>query len=293
MTRIAVVGAGGMLGTDLMTVLAAHEPVGFTKGDLDITDSEAVQNALDGFDVVVNAAAYTKVDDAESNAELAFAVNATGPLNIARACEKFGQRLIHVSTDYVFDGLGSTPYPEDHPTNPASVYGASKAEGERNVRAALPDSSIIVRTAWLYGQGGPNFVTTMLNLAQTRETVSVVADQIGQPTWSRDLAHMIASVIDSPVRSGIFHGTNAGQASWFDFAQKIFDAAGLEQERVLPTTSESFVRPAPRPTWSVLGHEQWQRHGLPAPRHWQEAFQDAWDSVLGDRYATSLSGEPS
>jgi dTDP-4-dehydrorhamnose reductase len=282
MTRIAVIGAGGMLGTDLMSVLAPSGPTGFTKSELDITDAVAVTEALVGFDVIVNAAAYTKVDDAESHSDLAFAVNAKGPLNIAKACATHGQRLIHVSTDYVFDGTATTPYTEDHPTKPRSVYGASKAEGEKNVRSVLPDSSIIVRTAWLYGHGGPNFVATMLKLAESRDTVSVVTDQIGQPTWSRDLAGMIASLIDSPVRSGIFHGTNGGHASWYDFAQAIFSAAGLDPQRVLPTTSESFVRPAPRPAWSVLGHDEWDRHGLPMPRHWREAFQDAWDSVLRD-----------
>lgn len=290
MTRIAVIGAGGMLGTDLMSVLASSAPTGFTKSDLDITDAAAVTEALVGFDVIVNAAAYTKVDDAESHSDLAFAVNAEGPLNIARACATHGQRLIHVSTDYVFDGNATTPYSEDHPAKPQSVYGASKAEGENNVRTVLPDSSIIVRTAWLYGHGGPNFVATMLSLATSRETASVVTDQVGQPTWSYDLAGMIASLIDSPVRSGIFHGTNAGHASWYDFAQKIFDAAGLDPERVLPTTSESFVRPAPRPAWSVLGHDAWERHGLPVPRPWRDAFQDAWDSVLGDSYALPHPG---
>jgi dTDP-4-dehydrorhamnose reductase len=284
MTRIAVIGAGGMLGTDLMSVLAPSGPTGFTKSELDITDAVAVTEALVGFDVVVNAAAYTKVDDAESHSDLAFAVNARGPLNIARACATHGQRLIHVSTDYVFHGTATTPYAEDHPANPQSVYGASKAEGENNVRTVLPESSVIVRTAWLYGHGGPNFVATMLKLAESRDTVSVVTDQIGQPTWSHDLAGMIASLIDSPVRSGIFHGTSAGQASWYDFAQTIFEAAGLDPQRVLPTTSESFLRPAPRPAWSVLGHDEWGRHGLPEPRHWREAFQDAWDSVLRDSY---------
>jgi dTDP-4-dehydrorhamnose reductase len=280
MTRIAVIGAGGMLGTDLMSVLAPSGPTGFTKSELDITDAVAVTEALVGFDVIVNAAAYTKVDDAESHSDLAFAVNARGPLNIARACATHGQRLIHVSTDYVFDGTATTPYAEDHPANPQSVYGASKAEGEKNVRSVLPDSSIIVRTAWLYGRGGPNFVTTMLNLAESRDTVSVVTDQIGQPTWSHDLAGMIGSLIDSPVHFGIFHGTNGGHASWYDFAQTIFSAAGLDPERVLPTTSESFVRPAPRPSWSVLSHGGWSSAGLNVPRPWEEAFSAAWVDVF-------------
>ena len=293
MTRIAVLGAGGMLGHDLMTVLASEHTIGFARDQIDITNAPELTDALEGFDVVVNAAAYTKVDDAQSEADLAFAINAEGALNIAQACAMRQQRLIHVSTDYVFDGGATSPYTEDHPRNPASVYGASKARGEEHVVQTMPDSAIIVRTAWLYGEGGNNFVKTMLSLAQSRETVSVVTDQIGQPTWSRDLAHMIGALIDSPVRSGVFHGTNAGQASWFDFARVIFHKAGLDDGRVLPTTSAEFVRPAPRPAWSVLDHANWVSHQLPSPRSWQDAFDEAWDDVFADVWTRLSKTEPS
>jgi len=292
MSRIAVVGAGGMLGTDLMAALKDHYPTGFTRAHLDITDDKAVNEALGGFDVVINAAAYTRVDDAETHPDLAFAVNALGPKNIAQACALHGQRLIHVSTDYVFDGRASTPYETGHPTNPPSVYGESKAQGEQYVQETLPDSSVIVRTAWLYGQSGPNFVTTMLTLSQTRDTLQVVDDQIGQPTWSKDLAHMIRNLVTSDVKSGVFHGTNAGQTSWWDFARRIFASAGLDPERVQATTSADFVRPAPRPAWSVLDHADWGRHGLIAPRAWEDAFDEAWDTVFATHY-TELLKAPS
>ena len=288
MTRIAVVGAGGMLGTDLMAVLTTRSPTGFTKADLDITDESAVMSALQGFDVVINAAAYTLVDDAETQKDLAFAINAHGPQNIAQACALYGQRMIHVSTDYVFDGQASSPYTTYHPAHPQSVYGASKAEGEVRVREILPDSSLIVRTAWLYGQSGPNFVTTMLKLSESHETVHVVDDQIGQPTWSKDLAHMINNLVISDIHSGVFHGTNAGQTSWWGFARTIFTAAGHDPERVRTTTSADFVRPAPRPEWSVLDHADWVANGLPTPRAWEDAFAEAWDTVFAEHYSNLL-----
>lgn len=293
MTRIAVVGAGGMLGTDLMDVLSPLSPTGFTKAHLDITDAEAVNGALGGFDVVINAAAYTRVDDAETHPDLAFAVNALGPKNIAQSCALHGQRLIHLSTDYVFDGQASTPYTTGHPRNPQSVYGESKAQGEQYVREILPDSSVIVRTAWLYGQSGPNFVTTMLNLSQTRDTLQVVDDQIGQPTWSKDLANMIKNLITADIQSGVFHGTSAGQISWWGFARRIFEAAGLNPERVESTTSANFVRPAPRPAWSVLDHAEWGQHGLIEPRPWEDAFNEAWDAVFAAQYTELLKASGS
>jgi len=294
MTRIAVVGSGGMLGHDLISVLGEHQPntevVGFARAELDITDSKAVSDALEGYETVINAAAYTRVDDAETNRDLAFAVNAKGAENIATACATHAQRLIHVSTDYVFDGTASTPYSTDAALNPRSVYGESKAQGERSVREILPDSSIIVRTAWLYGENGPNFVKTMLALSQARDTLEVVDDQVGQPTWSRDLAQMIHTLVDSPLRSGIFHGTNAGQASWWGFARTIFETAGLDPNRILPTTSADFVRPAPRPAWSVLDHAAWAHHGLPSPRHWEAAFGEAWETVFARHFVELQEG---
>jgi dTDP-4-dehydrorhamnose reductase len=280
MTRVAVLGSAGMLGRDLVSVLAGKSVTGFSRADLDVTKPDAVVQALQGFDTVINATAYTKVDEAEAQRTEAFAVNAEGPENIARACHHHGSRLIHVSTDYVFDGMATTPYDEGHPRNPQSVYGQSKAEGEERAIRANPDNTVIIRTAWLYGAAGSNFVKTLLTLASQRDTIDVVMDQIGQPTWSRDLASMIKVLLESDIRFGIFHGTNAGQASWWDFAQEIFSKAGLDKNRVRPVTSSSFPRPAPRPAWSVLGHDRWSESDLPLPRRWEEAFAEAWPQVF-------------
>ena len=276
MTRILLTGSGGMLGHDLVTTFADTALDARTREELDITDAEAVARAVEGVGVVINAAAYTKVDDAEAEREAAFAINAEGPKNLARACKSHGARLIHVSTDYVFDGEATTPYPEDTPRNPVSVYGQSKAKGEEVIEAEHPDGSIIIRTAWLYGQHGPNFPRTMLRLAESHESVKVVTDQVGQPTWSRDLAGWIRLLVESDIRSGVFHGTNSGQTSWFDFAKEVYRLAGLDPERIQPTTSEEFPRPAPRPAWSVLGHDAWEHAGLPTPRDWREALAESF-----------------
>jgi dTDP-4-dehydrorhamnose reductase len=273
--RYLVTGAGGMLGHDLVGALADRDVTALTREALDITDLAAVRAAVAGHDVVINAAAYTKVDDAESHEDAAYAVNATGAENLAVAASETGARLVQVSTDYVFDGSATTPYPEDAPLDPISAYGRTKAAGERLARAAHPDGTSIVRAAWLYGSGGPNFAKTMLRLAGSHETVSVVTDQLGQPTWTADLAAQIVALLDSGAAAGIFHGTNAGETSWFGFTREIFRLAGLDPERVLPTTSAAFVRPAPRPAYSVLGHDAWAGASLAAPRDWRDALEAA------------------
>jgi dTDP-4-dehydrorhamnose reductase len=275
MTRYLITGAGGMLGQDLQQALAGRDVTALTRADLDITDPEAVAAAVAGHDEVVNAAAYTKVDDAESDEDAAFAVNARGPEVLARATAATGARLVHVSTDYVFDGNGTAPYAEDEPTDPIGAYGRTKAAGEAAVLANAPDTSYVVRAAWLYGAGGPNFAKTMIRLAGTHETVSVVTDQIGQPTWTGDLARQIVAMLDTDAPAGIYHGTNAGQGSWLDFTKAIFTEVGLDPERVLPTDSAAFVRPAPRPAYSVLGHDGWARAGMAPMRDWREALHAA------------------
>jgi len=279
-TKILVIGAGGMLGTDVMHALAPYAPRGLTRTDLDIRSESDVAAAVEGFDVVVNTAAYTRVDDAESERELAFAINAEGPRNIARAAHKTQARLIHISTDYVFEGTASSPYTEDAPTNPLSVYGASKLAGEVAIQEEHGDLSTILRTSWLYGEHGSSFPHTMLRLGLSHPTVSVVEDQIGQPTWSMDVAQMVRNIAESSISSGIFHATNAGSTSWFLFAQALFERAGWDPERVIATSSENFPRPAPRPAWSVLAHEQWSLASLPHPRGWAEALDEAWNSFM-------------
>ena len=273
--RYLVTGAGGMLGTDLLSALGERDVVGMSRADLDVTDQSAVRDAVAGFDVVINAAAYTKVDDAESHEDEAFAINATGPANLAGAAAAHGAILVQPSTDYVFDGSATSPYAEETPRNPASAYGRTKAEGEVLSLAANP-KTYIVRTAWLYGQHGPNFAATMLRLARERDTVAVVTDQVGQPTWTADLALAIVRLADAKAPFGIYHGTNSGQASWFDFAREVFEIGGLDPARVKPTDSMQFQRPAPRPLFSVLGHHGWRRAGLAPMRDWRDALRDAF-----------------
>ena len=275
MTRYLITGAAGMLGRDLQAALAGRDVTAFDRTELDITDRAAVLAQVVGYDVVINAAAYTKVDDAETNEEAAYAINATGPHNLALAASATGAKLVQVSTDYVFDGSATEPYAEDTEINPISAYGRTKAAGEAFVLQEHPAGSYIVRTAWLYGAHGPNFPKTMLKFAATRDTLSVVDDQVGQPTWTADLAAQIVTLLDSAAPAGIYHGTNSGVTSWFGFAQAVFIAAGLDPARVTPTDSSQFVRPAPRPAYSVLGHDAWSAAGLSPLRDWQTALSAA------------------
>lgn len=280
MTKLAVTGAKGMLAQDLLKILKSYEPIPFSRSELDITNSVAVSETLGDFDVVVNCAAFTRVDDAENLPELAYAINAEGPRNIARALSKSNGKLIHISTDYVFDGVATTPYTEDHPTNPVSIYGASKEQGEVAVFEENDKNSAIVRTSWLYGKHGSSFPKTILAAGQTRETLDVVDDQRGQPTWTMDVAHHVSELIGAGVPRGVFHATNSGQTSWFDLAQTLFRKAGWDENRVHRAKSPDFVRPANRPVFSVLGHDAWQRHSLSSPRPWEEALDEAWESFL-------------
>jgi len=273
--KYLITGASGMLGRDLQAALAGHTVTAMGRENLDVTDLDAVTAAVEGQDVVINAAAYTKVDDAETNEEAAYAVNAVGAKNLAIAASIVGVRLVQVSTDYVFNGSATSPYAEDSPLDPISAYGRTKAAGEEFVLAKNAAASYIVRTAWLYGQHGPNFAKTMLRLAGTNDTVTVVNDQFGQPTWTSDLAAQIVYLLDADAPAGVYHGTNSGQTTWFDFARAIFETAGLDPERVLPTDSSAFVRPAPRPAFSVLGHDAWRAAGLEPMRPWREALTDA------------------
>ncbi len=274
-TRYLITGAAGMLGQDLQAALGGRDVTALARAELDITDPDAVSAAAAGHDVIINAAAYTKVDDAETHEDLAHAINATGAANLARAAAANGAKLVQVSTDYVFDGTATSPYPEDAPRNPVSAYGRTKADGEKLAAKLNPQGTFIVRAAWLYGAHGPNFAKTMLRLASDHDTVSVVNDQIGQPTWTLDLARQIVALLDSGAPAGVYHATNSGSGSWFDFAQAVFREAGLDPARVKPTDSSQFVRPAPRPAYSVLGHSVWARIGLTPLRDWRDALADA------------------
>jgi dTDP-4-dehydrorhamnose reductase len=280
-SRWLVTGAHGQLGTHLLDLLG-DGAVGVSHSDLDITSAEAVDAAVRDVhpDVVVNAAAYTAVDAAETDEDTAYAVNATAVRQLATACASSGARLLHVSTDYVFDGTASRPYQPDDPTGPRTAYGRTKLAGER---FALDHGGRVVRTAWVYGGPSANFVDTMLRLTSERETLDVVDDQIGSPTYVRDLAAALVELGRLPDAPGLLHYANAGTASWFHLAQEVFRAAGLDPERVRPVSSARFVRPAPRPAWSVLSTEAWTAAGLGAPRDWRSAVHEYVRGRLPDR----------
>ena len=274
--RWLVTGAGGQLGTHLLQLLDGADALAVTRAELDITDGDAVDALIRNArpDVVVNAAAYTAVDAAEEAVDAAFAGNERGPRLLAESLARHGGRLVHVSTDYVFAGDAARPYEPDDPTGPRTVYGRSKLAGEQAVRAALPDSHV-VRTAWVYGGPSPNFVDTMIKLEQSRDTLDVVDDQIGSPTWVRDLAAALIALGSSATPGGVLHYVNTGQASWCDLAREVFRLVGADPSRVRPVSSAQFPRPAPRPAWSVLGTTSWTNRELPAPRSWQAALADA------------------
>ncbi|HZV27082.1 MAG TPA: dTDP-4-dehydrorhamnose reductase [Acidothermaceae bacterium] len=278
--RWLVVGAGGQLGTDLMRVLDGQYVIGLTRHELDITDVDAVARAVAAVvpSVIVNAAAYTAVDAAETDEATAFTANATAPAALAAAAAKAGAKFVHVSTDYVFAGDATMPYDEAAATGPKSAYGRTKLAGEQAVFAELPDA-YVVRTAWVYGASGANFVKTMARLERERETVSVVDDQRGSPTWSRDLARGLVDLGSSDAAGGVYHCTNTGETTWFGFTRAIFEELGADPERVLPTTTAAFPRPAPRPAYSVLGNRRWIEAGLDPLPHWRAALHDAFASA--------------
>jgi dTDP-4-dehydrorhamnose reductase len=282
MTRWLVTGAGGMLGTDLVAALRAHPDItvtGLGRHELDITDAGAVDAAVAGTDLVINAAGWTDVDGAESAEDQATRVNGDAVAALARSCRTAGARLVHVSTDYVFAGDAGTPYPEDAPTAPINAYGRSKLAGERAVASILPDRGFVVRTAWLYGTHGKNFVANILRLAAERDAVEVVDDQVGQPTWSYALAERLVSLgraaLGDRAPAGVYHGTASGQTSWYGLARAAVTLAGLDAERIRPTSADRFPRPARRPAYSVLGHDRWSLAGLPPLAPWLDQLTDA------------------
>ena len=283
--RLLVTGAGGQLGADLLRVARGHEVVGPTRAELDVTDPAAVERVIKEVrpDAVLNAAAYTAVDAAETDEATAAAVNAEAPAMLARACALHGAGLVHVSTDYVFAGDAGRPYQVDAPVGPRSAYGRTKLAGERAVRELLPERSWVVRTAWVYGASGGNFVRTMARLEATRDTVEVVDDQRGSPTWSGDLAGGLLALVEGGPAPGVYHCTNAGETTWYGLARAVFEELGADPERVRPTTTAAFPRPAPRPAYSVLSPVAWLAAGLPAPRPWRDALHAAFAEV-GDAF---------
>lgn len=276
-----VAGAGGMLGTDLVAALRAtgaevHTP---SSKELDLREAEAVREAVHRIRpaTVVNCAAWMAVDDAEEHEAEALAINGTAVQSLAAACGETGARLFQVSTDYVFDGTSPGPYPEDALTAPVNAYGRTKLVGERTALGLA--QGYVVRTAWLYGAHGGNFVRTMARLAGERETVDVVDDQWGQPTWTVDLADQIIALAGSKARAGVYHATSSGRTTWCGLAREVFTLLGLDPARVRPTTSDKFPRPARRPANSVLAHDGWASADLPPIRDWRTALHAAWPTL--------------
>lgn len=274
-----VTGASGMLGRDVTAVLreVGEDVVALDRQSLDILNEEALNATLSQSrpDVVVNCAAWTDVDGAEQHEDAARRINGDAVGYLASACAASGSRLLHLSTDYVFAGDATGPYAENASTRPINAYGRSKLVGERAVLRTLPTAGYVVRTAWLYGSHGSNFVATMLRLERERETLDVVDDQVGQPTWTQDLARQLLALGRSAAPAGIYHATSAGHTTWHGLASEIFRAIGADPSRVRPTTSHAFRRPAPRPHYSVLSDSRWRAAGLQPIQHWSDALRMA------------------
>jgi dTDP-4-dehydrorhamnose reductase len=275
-----VLGTPGQLGADLVDegIRQGHEMVGLTQAECDVTDGAAVERAVGEIrpQAVINAAAWTRVDAAEEHEAAAEAVNATGAGLVAAACAAAGIRCCYVSTDYVFDGTATSPIPENAMAAPRSAYGRTKWHGEVAVRERSPDH-VIVRTSWLYGRQGPNFVLTMLRLASERPELRVVADQHGAPTWTGHLAPAMLRLLDVGP-PGTYHLTNSGVTTWYDFADAIIRARGVPVE-VVPITSGEYPTPAMRPAYSVLDNRAWRELGEPPLPDWQEGL-DAYLASL-------------
>ena len=272
--KILITGSNGMLGHDLIEVLKdKHELLLTTSKTLDITDGDSVMDFIlkSNPDIVINSAAYTDVDGCESNPDLAYNVNGEGVKNLALACREVDCPLVHISTDYVFNGQNDRPWVEDDEIGPISIYGKSKLEGEEHIKEIL-EKYFIVRTVWLYGVNGRNFPRTMLELAQNHSEITVVYDEVGTPTYTPDLAKGISELIETDYY-GTYHLTNSGNCSWCEFARYIFEVADVDVN-VIPVTASEFARPAPRPSYSVLENRNWVENGFEPLRNYKEAIKE-------------------
>jgi dTDP-4-dehydrorhamnose reductase len=286
--RILVTGAAGLLGRDLAQDLGVAGAVISSMGraELDVTDPAACVRAVERHDVVVNAAAWTAVDDAETHEAQAFAVNGIGAANLARACDIAGARFVHLSTDYVFGGpvqagTAASPYAESAALAPATAYGRTKAAGEWAAQALCADT-LIVRTAWLYGAHGRCFPRTIGAALAERPSLEVVGDQIGQPTWTRDVAELVRELLAVRAPAGIYHATASGQTSWHGFAVAVAEAMGADPQRVHESDSTAVQRPARRPAYSVLSHHTLEQVGVDPIGPWLERWRVAAPTVLAD-----------
>ncbi|MEH7557859.1 dTDP-4-dehydrorhamnose reductase [Priestia megaterium] len=271
--KVLITGANGQLGKELVEVFSesGFDVYGFGRDKMDITNQEQVQDVINTIkpNIVLHSAAYTKVDLAESEPEQAFLINAYGTRNVAVVAEEVGAKFVYISTDYVFDGTSTEPYNEFSPTSPLGVYGKSKLAGEQFVRD-FHSKFFIVRTSWVYGKHGANFVKTMLKLGEERKELSVVADQTGCPTYTLDLATAILELVATK-KYGVYHISNSGSCSWFEFAKAIFEKSNLDV-KVLPCTTADFPRPAARPTYSVFEHMSIRVNKIKPMRNWEEGL---------------------
>ena len=272
--KILITGSSGMLGHDLIEILKDnHELILTSSKTLDITDNNRVIEFIceNKPDIVINSAAYTNVDGCEENQETAYSINGDGVRNLAIGCSKIDCPLVHISTDYVFNGKNTKPWVEDDEIGPISVYGKSKLKGEEAILEIL-DKFFIIRTAWLYGINGGNFPKTMLELAKNHSEITVVYDEVGTPTYTLDLAKAISELIGTDYY-GIYHITNSGSCSWCEFARYIFEIAGKDV-KVIPVTASEFARPAPRPHYSVLENKKWIENGFKPLRNYKDAAKE-------------------
>jgi dTDP-4-keto-6-deoxyhexose reductase len=285
--RWLVTGAAGMLGRDLVEILQGlNEPLAaVTRQGLDIADYFSVRAVVSKYQptVIVNCAAWTRFHEAEVSEAEALLVNGKGVRELASICSDRSIRLVHISSDYVFDGKGCQPYAESAVASPISAYGRTKLAGEQAVLELLPGDGTIVRTAWLYGQHGTSFVRKMVQLEKMRETVDVVDDQWGQPTWTVDLAQQIVALVQHGA-SGVFHGTSSGETTWYDVAQMIFRLLSADPGRIRPVRSDQIANSELRPQYSVLGHAAWHKAGLTPIRHWAAALAESFPLLVGDEW---------
>ena len=283
--KTLIIGSKGMLGSELMSEFSTFHPLGVDIEQLDITKPEMIEKFFqkENPDLVINAAAYTNVDACEENQEIAYEVNGQAPGFLAKYCRQFGAKLIHYSTDYVFNGQKKSGYDEDDKPDPVSVYGKSKLLGEQLIQEQT-DNFYILRTAWLYGPNGPNFVKTMLDLAEKEKSASgrspegreikVVNDQHGSPTFAKDLAQKTKAIIEQNKDFGIYHTTNAGHCTWYDLSEEIFKITKKEI-KLIAVNSDQFPRPAPRPKYSILNNNK-----LKPLRNWKKALKDYLENEL-------------
>ena len=279
--KILVLGSGGMLGSELIPQLGnGHSVIGMNSSECDITLAEDCRGAVAEYspDVVVNAAAYTDVDGCETNRNRCFAVNAEGVKNVASACRQKGARIVHFSTDYVFDGSKKTPYGEEDDPSPINMYGSSKWQGEGFLRESSGDW-LLIRTSWLYGVHGKNFVRTIVEKSSTVNSLEVVDDQIGSPTYAADLATAVKILIEGG-KTGIYHFTNRGQCSWYEFACRILKLAGRKDVHVRAICSKDLQRAALRPAWSTLSTAKYVNETGKTVRYWDSALRD-YLTVMG------------